>query len=585
MRRARKRKTKSERRDHMDLHRIIESARGDIEADILLTNARIINVFSQKIVSGNIAVANGYITGFGSCPAKKVVDIGGCFVAPGFIDGHVHIESSMVCITEFARAVVPHGTTTVVADPHEIANVLGVQGIDYMLKSSDHQPMNVYLALPSCVPATDMETSGARLGADDLLPFLKKNRVVALAEMMNYPGVIHGDPEVLKKINQAKAHGKPVDGHAPGLTGRDLSTYVAAGIASDHECTTAQEAAEKLDLGMHIMIREGTNAKNLKQLLPIVNGQTARRVMWCTDDRHPHDLIEQGHIDSMVREAIVTGLDPIIAIQMATINPADYFGIRDAGAVAPGRRADLTVFSDLGEPYVKQVYCHGVLVAENGEISPEVERPETLSLPQSMNVRVNQLDFSIPAEAKRLRVIDIVPDQLITHQTIKNACVSDNMAVSDTSRDMLKIAVVERHRGSGNVGKGFVRGFGLKHGALASSVAHDSHNIIVVGTTDNDMKAAVKEVIRMGGGLAAACSDKISARLPLPIAGLMSHKPVTEVRKEMDSLIRAARDFGTRLCDPFMALSFLALPVIPELKITDKGLVDVTRFSIVPLFV
>lgn len=568
----------------MALDEIIKSAMGETEADILLTNARIIDVFSGKIVSGNIAIACGYIVGFGSYPAKKVMDMENRFVSPGFIDAHVHIESSMTCITEFARAIIPFGTTTVVADPHEIANVLGADGINYMLKSSRQQPMNIYFTLSSCVPATDMETSGARLGADDLSPFIDNDRIVALAEMMNYPGVIHRDPEVLRKIEMAKAHGKPVDGHAPGLTGKDLYAYIAAGISSDHECTTAEEAKEKLNAGMHVMIREGTAAKNLLSLIPIVNERSSSRIMWCTDDRHPHDILEKGHIDSMVRRAIHAGIDPLIAIQMATINPANYFGISDIGAIGPGRRADLVVFSDLHNPCIEEVYCGGVLVAQKGKITPETKKPNPAAFQPSMNVGNKEIDFSIPAQAKRLRVIDIIPNQVITNQSIVEAVVSGNEVVSDVSRDILKIAVVERHTGSGNIGKGFVSGFGLKKGALSSSVAHDSHNIIVVGTNDKDMKTAVEAVVKMGGGLAASCDSKICATLPLPIAGLMSQEPVYAVREKLDKLLEVARGFGTTLNDPFMTLSFLALPVIPELKITDKGLVDVKQFCIVPLF-
>jgi len=556
----------------MTLDEIIKSARGEKDADILLTNARIIDVFSGEIVAGNIAIAGGYIVGFGSYPAKRTVDMGNRFVSPGFIDAHVHIESSMTCITEFARAIIPFGTTTVFADPHEIANVLGADGINYMLESSKNQPVNIYFTLSSCVPATDMETSGARLGADDLSPFMGNDRIAALAEMMNCPGVIHRDPEVLRKIELAKAHGKPVDGHAPGLTGKDLYAYIAAGISSDHECTTAREAKEKLNAGMHIMIREGTGAKNLLSLIPIVNEKSSSRIMWCTDDRHPHDILEEGHIDSMVRRAIHAGIDPVIAIQIATINPAHYFGISDIGAISPGRRADLVVFSDLHSPCIEEVYCGGVLVAQEGKMLPEI------------NIGNKEIDFSIPAQAKRLRVIDVVPDQVITNQSIVEAAVSDNKVVSDITRNILKIAVIERHTGSGNIGKGFVRGFGLKKGALASSVAHDSHNIIVVGTNDEDMKAAVEALIKMGGGLAASCGSKISATLPLPVAGLMSQEPVYAVREKLDKLLEVAQDLGTTLKDPFMTLSFLALPVIPELKITDKGLVDVKQFCMVPLF-
>jgi adenine deaminase len=564
---------------------IIKYARGDKPVDLVLANARIINVFSGEIIHSDIAVAHGYIVGFGSYTANKTVDLDGRFVAPGFIDAHVHIESSMTGITEFARAVVACGTTTVVADPHEIANVLGTQGIDYMLDSSRGQPMNIYFTLPSCVPATSMETSGATLTAEDLLPFMGHDQILALAEMMNYPGVIHEDPEVLRKIEMAKTGQKPVDGHAPGLSGHDLCAYISAGISSDHECTTEREAKEKLNLGMHIMIREGTAAKNLEALILVVNERTARRMMWCTDDRHPQDILETGHIDSMVRKAIGAGLDPVIAIQMATINPAEYFRINTVGAIAPGRRADLVVFSDLDSPQMEAVYSGGVLVAEDGKISPDIALPDPVRVPPSMNVDMKQIDLAIPVGTGRIRVMDIVPDQIITGQCITEPMISDGNAVADTSRDILKIAVVERHTGSGNVGKGFVRGFGLKRGAIASSVAHDSHNIIVVGTNDDDMNAAIRTVVKMGGGLAAVYDKKVCAELALPIAGLMSLEPISTVRDRIDRLIRAARELGATLHDPFMTLSFLALPVIPELKITDKGLVDVARFRIVSLFV
>jgi adenine deaminase len=569
----------------MNLDEMIKCARGEKQADLLLTNARIVNVFSGEIFPGSIAIAGGYIAGFGSYSAKKTVDMHERFVAPGFIDAHVHIESSMSCPTEFARSVLPHGTTTVAADPHEIANVLGAEGIDYMIDSSKDQPVNIYFTLPSCVPATDMETSGATLGADDLLPFIDNSRIIALAEMMNFPGVIYRDNEVLRKIESMKKQRKPVDGHAPGLTGRDLYAYIAAGISSDHECTTEKEAKEKLNAGMYIMIREGTGVKNLKDLLPIINRQTARRVMWCTDDRHPHDIIKEGHIDFIVRSAIRMGLDPLIAIQMATINPAEYFGLNNVGAIAPGRQADLVVFSDIKNPVIEEVYFRGKLAAREGKILPEIKRPALLNIRSSMNLDIDKIDFSIPALSQQARVIEIIPDQIVTGQSLTKVAVSGNSAVSDIKRDILKIAVVERHKGTGNTGKGFVRGFGLKQGAFASSVAHDSHNIIILGTNDKDMKTALEAVAKMGGGLAAASNGEILADLPLPVAGLMSMQPVKTVQEKLDELISVARTFGTSLNDPFMTLSFLALPVIPELKITDKGLVDVAKFRIVPLFV
>ncbi len=569
----------------MNLDEMIKYSRGEKQADLLLTNARIVNVFSGEIFPGSIAIAGGYIAGFGSYSAKKIVDMNKRFVAPGFIDAHVHIESSMSCPTEFARCVLPHGTTTVVADPHEIANVLGAEGIDYMIDSSKDQPMNIYFTLPSCVPATEMETSGAKLGPDDLLPFIDNSRIIALAEMMNFPGVIYRDSEVLKKIENMKKQRKPVDGHAPGLTGRDLYAYISAGILSDHECTTEKEAKEKLNAGMHIMIREGTGAKNLKDLLPIINRQTARRVMWCTDDRHPHDILEEGHIDFIVRSAIRMGLDPVIAIQMATINPAEYFGLNNVGAIAPGKQADMVVFSDITNLVIEEVYFRGDLAAKEEKILPEITRPTPLDIRSSMNVNIDEIDFSIPAKTQQARVIEIISDQIITGQSVIKVAVSGNSAISDIKRDILKIAVVERHKGTGNTGKAFVKGFGLKKGALASSVAHDSHNIIIVGTNDEDMKTALEAVVKMGGGLAAASNGKILADLPLPIAGLMSLQPVKTIKEKLDNLIDISREFGSSLNNPFMTLSFLALPVIPELKITDKGLVDVAKFRIVPLFV
>ena len=569
----------------MSLTEIIKAASGEKPADVLLTNGRMVNVFTGVIEQQPIAISNGIIVGFGPYKAQKTLDLNNRFVAPGFIDSHVHIESAMTCISEFARAVVVHGTTAVAADPHEITNVLGAEGIAYMLQSAQKQPINIYFTLPSCVPATDMETAGARLGAEDLAPFFDHERIVALAEMMNYPGVIHSDPDVLAKISAAKNHRKPVDGHAPGLEGQALNAYIAAGVQSDHECTTAREAKEKLAAGMHIMIRQGTGAKNLQALLAAVNERTARRMMWCTDDRHPHDLIAEGHIDSIVRQAIQSGLDPILAIQMATINPAEYFRLDHLGAIAPGRQADLVVFSDMQQPIVEQVYCRGILTAENGKVLPHIQIPPSATIAPSMQVDLQKIDLTITAENKKIRAIEIVADQLITRERIEQPAVENGQAVSDPSRDLIKIAVVERHTGSGNIGKGFVKGMGLKHGALASSVAHDSHNIIIVGTTDVDMQRALETVVQMGGGLAAVSNQKVLARLALPLAGLMSLEPVTAVRKQLDGLIKIAHQMGCTLPDPFMTLSFLALPVIPALKLTDKGLIDVNKFEAVPLFV
>ena len=569
----------------MDLKEIITAARGSAPVDLLLVNARIVNVFSGRITAGSIAIKNGTIVGFGDYDAAETIDLKSRYVAPGFIDSHVHIESSMACVTEFTRAVAPHGTTTVVADPHEIANVLGTAGIDYMLQSSQGQPMDCLFALPSCVPATQMETAGARLTARDLAPFMDHPRIVALAEMMNYPGVIFTEAEVMAKLALARRHRRTMDGHAPGLSGRQLFAYAAAGIASDHECTRAEEALEKLELGMHIMVREGTCARNLDALFPVINPDTWRRMMWCTDDRHPHDLLAEGHVDAVIRMAVAKGLDPVTAIRMGTINPADYFGLQDAGAIAPGRKANLVVFSNLADIRAEKVYYMGQPVAENGRLLSTVRRPAQVAVPPAMNLDPRNLDFSIPATGKHMRVIRAIADQVVTRCEVMDVTEKDGYAVADVPRDMLKMAVVDRYTGKARTGRGFVTGLGLKRGAIASSVAHDSHNIIVAGATDADMQAAVTTVVEMGGGLAAVCDGKAMASLPLPVAGLMSDHPVETVRQQMEQLIAAARNLGVSLSDPFMTMGFLALPVIPDLKLTDRGLVDVNRFEIVSLFV
>lgn len=566
----------------MRIQDLIQAARGEKKADLLMVNTRVVNVFSGRIIPANIAICHGHVAGFGDYAADEIIDLNGRYVCPGFIDAHVHIESAMTSVTQFSRAVACRGTTAAVADPHEIANVLGKAGIEYMIYSSRGQPANLFFALPSCVPATDMETAGAALSAEDLSELMGHERIVSLAEMMNFPGVIFQVPEVLAKIKLARSHRKPVDGHSPRLSGKGLSAYLSAGIFSDHECTEIEEAKEKLESGMHIMIREGTGARNLETLLPLVSGKTAHRMMWCTDDRHPHDLIEKGHIDSMIRQAIRLGLDPVTAIQMGTLHPARYFNLPRTGAVAPGYRADLVVFSDLNKIQAERVFFEGKPIAENGEMLPSVQRPSAVFVPGSMHV-ADQMDFSIPAPAGPVRVIELVPDQVLTRQCVETPRVENNRIIADTQRDLLKLAVVERHRGSGNIGKAMVRGFGLKRGALASSVAHDSHNIIVAGVDDADMKAAVDAVVRMKGGLAVACDGRIIESLALPIAGLMSDEPVESIRNRLDALLAAARSLGAKPSDPFMMLSFLALPVIPELKLTDKGLVDVNVFRIVPL--
>ena len=569
----------------MNMKEIIRCAKGDLPADLLLTGGRLLNVFTGDILPGHIAIKDGIIVGIGDYQSTNKVDLKGGTAVPGFIDAHVHIESSMTEVDAFARAIVPHGTTTVVADPHEIANVSGTDGIRYMLAASAGLPLNVYFMLSSCVPATDMETTGARLTADDLRPFIHEKRILGLAEMMNFPGVVSAEEEVLRKIDMAHAARKPVDGHSPGLSGAGLNAYVAAGISSDHECTTLEEAREKLQAGMHIMVREGTAAKNLSTLLPVVDSFTCRRMMWCTDDRHPHDLLAEGHVDFIVRNAVRMGLDPVIAVQMATLNPAEYFGLKHLGAIAPGRRADIIVIDNLKKFSIAQVYSGGQLVAEGGRMLKN-DGPETpIEPPRVMKVKPETIDFSIPARGRFIRVIEIVPQQIVTRAVTDNVRIENGLAVSDPGRDILKIAVVDRYSGAGRIGLGFVRGLGLKKGALASSVAHDAHNIIVAGVDDSDLSVALRSIVEIGGGLAAVSEGRPLAVLPLPIGGLMSDAPIEKVCQHIDALLEAAGQLGSFLENPFMTLSFLALPVIPQLKITDHGLVDVDKFQSVSLFI
>jgi adenine deaminase len=566
----------------MTLEAMIAVARGEEAADLLLKNARLVNVLSGEIHPADIAVYEGRVVGFGEYQARKVVDLGGRFVCPGLMDAHVHLESSMVQPAEFARAVVPHGTTAVISDPHEIANVLGLDGVHYMLAASSGLPLNVYVMAPSCVPATHMETAGAELTSADIQEILTHERVLGLAEMMNFPGVLFRVPSVMEKIKVAGD--RPIDGHAPGLRSPDLDAYVAAGIRSDHECTTLDGAREKLRRGMHILIREGTTARNLSTLLPLVTQTNAHLCHFCTDDRHPDTLLHEGHIDDLVRKAIAEGLDPVTAIQMATINTAEHYGLRHIGAIAPGYRADLVVLDDLENVQVGQVYSAGTLVAEGGSFLPQPSEPRQVPVRPSMHLDTFTLDFSIPPGEGPAQVIGIVPGQVITEALRLEPTIRDGRVISDPSRDLLKIAVVERHHRTGNVGLGLVKGMGLKRGAIASSVAHDSHNIVVIGAGDDEMRSAVAAVADMGGGQVVVADGSVRATCPLPIAGLMSDRPLEVVRDQVAALTEAAHHLGCTLADPLMTMSFLALPVIPALKLTDKGLVDVNKFDIVPLF-
>jgi len=564
---------------------IIDAASGRTTCDLVLQNAKVVNVFSSEIIETDVAVLGDTIIGLGPrYEGKNKVDLKGLFLAPGFIDGHVHIESSMVEVPQFARAVVPLGTTSVVADPHEIANVLGYEGIRYMMDSSKYNPLNVFFMMSSCVPSSPLETAGSELRAFDIFPFLREKWVLGLGEMMNYPGVINNDKDVLDKLKIGGE--KRVDGHAPGLSGNDLNAYIAAGVESDHECTTAEEAREKLRLGMFIMIREGSGTKNLVDLLPLVNKENERRCFFCTDDRHPNDILEEGHINYIIKTAVKHGLDPISAIRMATLNTAEYFGLRKLGAIAPGRTADIVVFDSFKKFNLKQVYKSGILVAENGKAVYEPPfRPE-FPVRSSVNIKWLEGDeFTIPANGNRCRVIGVMPRQITTEYLELDCKQADGKVVSDTKRDILRLFVIERHRASGNIGKGLIKGFGLKKGAIASSIGHDSHNIIVTGVDDRDIFKAVTTINKMGGGIAVVNDGQVIECLKLPIAGLMSNKSLEKISQKTKSLIESARELGVKLEDPLMTLSFMALPVIPRLKLTDQGLVDVEKFRHVDLFV
>ncbi|MCB1007452.1 MAG: adenine deaminase [Acidobacteria bacterium] len=568
----------------MELATRIRYAAGHEPADLLLTNLRLVDVLAGEVYPTEIAIADRFVVGVGpGYAARETMDLGGAFVAPGFIDAHVHIESSLATPAEFARAVVPRGTTTVVTDPHEIANVLGLEGIRFMLECAKGSRLSMLVMAPSCVPATSMETSGAALDAVDLASFSSSPWVIGLAEVMNFPGVVGGDPAVLAKLD--KFSGRVVDGHAPALTGRPLVAYAASGIGSDHECSTVAEAREKLRLGMTIFLREATNARNLGALLPLVTPANHHRLCLCTDDRQPADLLDQGHIDHLIRLAIEGGVDPVVAIAMATASPAGYFRLHDRGAVTPGRRADLAVFSDLAAPRPHLVFRSGRLVARDGAMLAGAERPAPPHLRGTMNVDWERVDLSVPAEGKRIRVIGAIPDQLVTDHLVEPAALADGEAVADPERDLAAMAVVERHLASGAVGKGFVRGLGLTRGAIASSVAHDHHNLVVAGADRRSMATAAHRAAALGGGLVVAEGEQVRAELPLPLAGLMSDRPIEQIRAGLDEAIAAARELGSSLHDPFMALSFLALEVIPKLKLTDQGLVDVERFERVPLWV
>ena len=566
---------------------IINVARGLEKADLVIKNANIVNVLSEEIHKGDIAICDGVIAGIGeNYSGEKEIDINGAYVTPSFIDGHVHLESTMMLPKEFAKTVLPAGTTTVIIDPHEISNVLGLHGISFMHEAVKDLPMNVYTMLPSCVPATPFETSGFDLNSYDLSLLIDKPWVLGIAEMMNFPGVLNHDKNVMAKLELAKSRGKRIDGHAPYLSGKDLCGYIASGVKSDHECTTPEEAIEKLRLGVYVMIREGTAAKDLDALIPVLKTSNTRKCIFVTDDRHPADLKE--HINGMVRRVVEAGVDPIKAVQVASLNTAEYFGLKDLGAIAPGYKADLLVLPDLKTFKPDIVLKDGQVVAQDGKLAVEIPENDAIATRNSVNVRwITMDDFKIQTEGdgvKKVRALEVIPHQLITKSVMSDVKVVDGNAVSNVETDTLKICVIERHRATGNIGKGFVKGFNLKCGAIASTVAHDSHNMIVIGTNDFDMYTAAVALIKCQGGKVVVKDGEIISQLPLPIAGLMSDKEFDFVVEKCDELNKAAHSIGCKLEDPFMTMGFLSLPVIPELKITDKGVFDTNKFDFVDIF-
>ncbi len=571
--------------DSSSYKRLIDCAAGRTPADCVLKNGKVIHVFTGEIITADVAIIDDRIAGIGAYEGGDSIDMGGKFLAPGFIEGHIHIESSMLTPTGFAEAVLPHGTTTVICDPHEIANVCGRAGIEFML--AGNSPLSIYAMAPSCVPATDMETSGAVLSADDIAEIIDSPSVIGLAEMMNFPGTVAALPEINKKILLARKQKLLIDGHAPGLSGLDLQAYIAAGISSDHECTAFTEALEKMRYGMTIFIREGSTARNLEALIPLLKPATAHHCLLVTDDRHADDLVEHGHLDYILRRAVELGVDPVTALQTVTINPALHFRFSDRGAIAPGYRADLVVLDDLEQFRVRQVYSSGRCIAVNGAMLKPAPRQslDTLApaIKASVKIDPDAIDLSIPAAGGKIRVITCSDGQIVTGQRFLEPKIRAGKLVSDIDRDILKIAVIERHSGRQAIGLGFVQGLGLKKGAIGSTVAHDSHNLIVTGTSDAAMMQAIAAITAMQGGLAVTGDDQVLETLPLTVAGLMSMATAVEVCSGLQAVRRALDSIGTAVGNPFMLLSFLALPVIPELKITDQGLVDVNEFHLVAL--
>ena len=573
----------------MKIREIVPVALGQEPADVLLENARIVNVFSGQVENASVALFRKRIAGVGDyTEGKSVIDLEGAFLAPGFVDAHVHMESSLVSPREFANAVLPRGTTTVIADPHEIANVLGTDGLDYLIHSTDGIPLNVYIALPSAVPATNLETAGARLGPEDMVSYLARypKRIIALGEVMNFPGVLNVDSELIAKIEILRHAYKKIDGHAPGLSGRELNAYISAFIRSDHECTTAAEALEKISRGMQVFIREGTAAKNLNDLIAAVSQENHSCFCFCTDDREPTDIVGEGHIDHLVRSAVQAGMDPVTAIRIATINAARYYNLRSVGAVAPGYKADMVVLDSLETCNVTMVIKDSRVVARDSKLVSPISGSYAAPAARLGRVVLPDLgpaSFQVPAPDGEIAVIGMRKGELYTDRLVKPATVRDGLAVADPARDIAKVAVADRHTGK-HIAVAFARGFGIARGALATTIGHDSHNLCVLGMDDDDMLIAARAVADANGGIAVVQGGRVTALLELPIAGLMSVLPLEEVVEKLRELKAGISSLGTER-DILMSLHFIQLAVIPALKLTDRGLVDVTKQEIVPLCV
>ncbi|MDD3957505.1 MAG: adenine deaminase [Candidatus Izemoplasmatales bacterium] len=567
----------------MDKDKLRRIALGETSAKLVLKNARIINVFSGTIETADIAIEDGIIAGIGSYEGIKEIDVCFSYVAPGFMDGHVHIESSMMTPGHFARLVMPFGTTTVIADPHEIANVCGLSGIQYMIDSAQHVPLDVKIMIPSCVPSTPFETAGAKILSSDIEKIKDDPAILGLGEMMDYPGVIHGDREVYRKI--ASVGMMPIDGHAPRLTDKELNAYVLAGMETDHEATTASELEEKVKRGMYVHLREGSQTKNVRDLLGGITHENHSRLLFCTDDKQPEDIISHGHISANINLAIAEGIDPIDAIKMATINIAQCYRLRHIGAIAPGYHADLVVFDDLHQIHPHLVFKNGVIVAKDGVALFQPPPESTHPLGQSVRFNPEAIDFRIRVTSNHVYAIELEKNNVTTKKTPIMIRTQSGYYIQDPASDILKLAVVERHQSSGRVGLGFVKGYGLKKGAIAMTIAHDSHNLIIIGDNDDDMRLSAKRIKEIGGGIVLAHDGHVLHQLPLEVGGLMTSTKVESLIFQLDHMKKMARKLGVNeaIDDPLLQLAFLSLPVIPSLKLTDHGLFDVDQFRIIPL--